>query len=106
MDLNEWAKAIHENAVSKGWWEDDRPLPEVLMLIISELAEALEADRAGEGNLYEAENGKPEGVYVEVADALIRILDWYGSQKVDVEEIVRMKHEYNKTRPYKHGKRY
>jgi len=43
---------------------------------------------------------------VEMADCLIRILDWAGSMGLDIEGIVRIKHEYNKGRPYKHGKRY
>ena len=41
--LNELAAAVHENAVAHGWWEQERELPEILMLCVSELAEALEA---------------------------------------------------------------
>lgn len=124
MTLNEWAKEIHENAVAHGWWEEERQLPEVLMLIVSELAEALEEARAGDkmngriscmhyysGKGYVADAPtncckKPEGIVVEVADALIRILDWCGHEGIDIEGIVREKHEYNKTRPYKHGKKF
>ena len=124
MTLNEWAKEIHENAVAHGWWEEERQLPEVLMLIVSELAEALEEARAGdkmngrircmhyysgEGYVSSAPTNcckKPEGIVVEVADALIRILDWFGHEGIDIEGIVREKHEYNKTRPYKHGKKF
>ncbi len=36
-------------------------------------------------------------------DCLIRILDWCGKEGVDVDEILARKHEYNKTRPYRHG---
>ena len=124
MTLNELAKEIHENAVAHGFWDEDRPLPEVLMLIVSELAEALEEARAGdkmngriscmhyysgEGYVSSAPTNcckKPEGIVVEVADALIRILDWFGHEGIDIEGIVREKHEYNKTRPYKHGKKF
>lgn len=124
MTLNEWAKEIHENAVAHGWWEEERQLPEVLMLIVSELAEALEEARAGDKmngriscmHYYSGEGyvsstptnccKKPEGIVVEVADALIRILDWCGHEGIDIEGIVREKHEYNKTRPYKHGKKF
>lgn len=38
--LNELAAAVHENAVAHGWWEQERELPEILMLCVSELAEA------------------------------------------------------------------
>ena len=132
MNLNAWANEIHENAVAHGWWEQERELPEILMLIVSELAEALEEARAGrpmvwyeciveeipcEGvkcSLYNNDGScltgklspKPEGIAVEVIDALIRILDWCGHEGLDVEELVREKHEYNKSRPYKHGKKF
>ena len=44
-NLNELAAEIHQNAVAHGWWEEDRGVPEVLMLCVSELAEALEEYR-------------------------------------------------------------
>lgn len=49
--------------------------------------------------------GKPEGIAVEMADCLIRILDWFGHEGLDVDGIVREKMLYNKGRPYKHGKK-
>lgn len=45
--LNNLAAAVHENAVAHGWWEQERELPEILMLCVSELAEALEEYRSG-----------------------------------------------------------
>lgn len=45
--LNELAAVVHENAVAHGWWEQERELPEILMLCVSELAEALEDTGAG-----------------------------------------------------------
>ena len=50
--LNSFAAAVHENAVAHGWWEEERGLPEVLMLCVSELAEALEEFRSGRPMLY------------------------------------------------------
>jgi len=50
------------------------------------------------------EYGKPEGHAVELADAMIRIADWFGRHGWDLEEIIRIKMEYNETRPYRHGK--
>lgn len=52
---------------------------------------------------YIDDKGKPQGVAVEMADVLIRVLDWFGSEDLDVEAIVRQKHEYNKTRSYRRG---
>jgi NTP pyrophosphatase (non-canonical NTP hydrolase) len=76
------------------------------MLIVSELSEALEEYRAHhEINEIYYVNGKAEGVPVELADAVIRILDACGQYGVDLEAVIREKHAYNLTRPYKHGKR-
>jgi NTP pyrophosphatase (non-canonical NTP hydrolase) len=47
------SKEIHENAKAKGFWDKERNLGEMLMLIVSEIAEAMEADR--ESNFYNAE---------------------------------------------------
>lgn len=51
-------------------------------------------------------NRKPEGVAVELADCLIRILDAMQSLGVDIDEIVQEKMEYNDGRAHKHGKAY
>lgn len=103
--INEWAAEIHENAVKHGWWEEDRSFAEVVALCHSELSEALEADRAGEPMVWH-KNGKPEGAAVELIDCVIRILDWCGYANINAEEVLKDKHEYNITRPYKHGKKY
>lgn len=106
MSINDFTKAIHENAVAHGWLEDERSFGEVVALCHSELSEALEADRKQEPLLWYNVNGKPDGIAVEMIDCIIRILDWCGKEGIDVEEMLRIKHEYNITRPYKHGKKY
>lgn len=50
-----------------------------------------------------AKSKKPEGIAVEMADCIIRILDWCGKEGIDIDQIISMKHEYNKSRPYRHG---
>lgn len=117
MNLTEFAKEVHQNAIDHGWWDEPRSFGEVIALCHSELSEALEEYRAGRPMEYVDEietvtritdpsqfNGrKPEGIAVEMSDCIIRILDWCGKSGLDIDRIIREKHEYNKTRPYRHG---
>lgn len=48
-------------------------------------------------------NPKPEGIAIELADAMIRILDYCAYSGIDIEEALTIKHAYNKERPYRHG---
>jgi NTP pyrophosphatase (non-canonical NTP hydrolase) len=98
----EMQQAIHENSKAHGWWDDPRQLPEIIALCHSELSEALEEFRAGMPVIYEVGN-KPEGVVVELADCVIRILDFVEYLGYDLGVVIGEKHEYNKTRPYRHG---
>ena len=197
MNLNEFAREVHANAVAHGWWDEERDTAEIIALIHSEWSEALEEYRAGRpmvwhecmdegqcpedrpvvceqctdcyyyGKKCEHRGKKPEGIAVELIDGCIRILDFAAHEKVslefgsieplqptppkliadlhyytsyalndvgkygkivehdfipkwlgvavyealrfihvqglDPEKIMREKHEYNKTRPYRHG---
>lgn len=49
---------------------------------------------------------KPEGFGVELADAVIRIADLAYLCGIDLGQLVLEKHEYNKTRPAKHGRKF
>lgn len=51
--INELSKQIHENAKSKGFWDKERNIGEMLMLVVSEVSEAMEADR--ENRYYDPE---------------------------------------------------
>jgi NTP pyrophosphatase (non-canonical NTP hydrolase) len=94
MSLNEVSKLCHSIAVEKGFWEKERNIGEALMLIVTELAEAMEAHR-----IQDKENFKEE-----IADAFIRLFDLCGGFKIDIEEEILKKSRKNKNRPYKHGK--
>lgn len=108
MDIKQIQKEIHQNAVEHGWWEEERNFGELIALVHSELSEALEEVRKGQGAnvTYYSEGGKPEGVPSELADVVIRVMDMCEHFGIDLEEIIQIKHEYNKKRPYKHGKQF
>lgn len=101
--LNDLAQEIHKNAIEHGWWETNRNFGEIIALIHSEASEAFEEYRKRNPLHYHDENGKPEGIAVELVDIVIRVLDFLGKEGVDIDKILLEKHEYNKTRPYKHG---
>lgn len=103
--INEVAKEIHENAVKHGWWEEERGFPEILALIHSEVSEALEEYRNGHRamEVYYGYDEKPEGIPIELADVIIRILDYCAYAGIDIDAAISEKHEYNKSRPYRHG---
>lgn len=102
MSINELAKEIHKNSISKGWWETDRPFAEIIALCHSELSEALEAYRNDEPMVW-MNGDKPDGMAVEMVDCIIRILDYLAKEELDIESIIEAKHNYNRTRPFRHG---
>lgn len=112
--INALAKEIHANSVSKGFKHDN--IPTMLILAISELTEAMEADRNYRiANIRESEqeeavnNASYFEAYVkdtfedELVDAMIRIMDIAESRGIDLEFHIRAKMNYNATREFKHG---
>ena len=100
--INDFANEVHDNAVAHGWWEEKRPFGEIIALCHSELSEALEAYRNREDMVW-MNGDKPDGIAVEMCDCIIRILDYLAEENIDVEYVLQLKHEYNKSREYKHG---
>ena len=96
--------SIHDNAAVHGWWEEPREDGTLIALIMSEAAEALEALR--KGNKPDEHCPQFSGAEVELADVIIRIMDMAEARGWDVAGAIVAKHEFNKTRPYKHGKEF
>lgn len=105
LSISSIIRESHATAIKKGWWENpDRNFPEQLMLMVTELAEALEAYReSGLDRLLYTDAGKPEGIAAEFADLVIRLADTCGRYDIPLEKALRQKLAYNKTRPYRHG---
>ena len=104
--LDALAAVLHETAIEKGFWDGTISYDKVgnkLALVHSEVTEVLEAIRKNKG---EAEITK------EFADILIRTLDLYagaakaGYTRLSLDQALREKIEFNKTRPEKHGVRF
>ena len=97
-------KEAHDTATSKGW--HDKPTcckAKYFALMHSEISEAMEEDREDKPMIYNDDHGKPCGMAIELADAIIRIFDMCGEYKIDLYEAIKIKMAYNKTRPHKHG---
>lgn len=107
--IQQWQKVIHAYAVEKGWWlpEKARSFGDHCALFASEVSEAYAEFRDGHAITEVYENpdkpGKWEGVPVELADVVIRILDFCEASGIDLQHYMLMKHQYNLTRPYRHG---
>lgn len=93
---------IHASCVAAGWYTDlqtgkpiKRNFGEVIALMHSELSEALEGYRK---NLMDDHLPSRKMVEVELADAIIRILDTAGGEGLDIAGALRDKFAYNQTR--------
>jgi hypothetical protein len=103
MEISELQRISGETAKASGWHDTHRSFGEDCALFHSEISEALEAYRAEGFKHWGGGDWKPEGVFYELADCVIRICDFFYRREVDLEYYLRKKQEYNKTRPYRHG---
>jgi NTP pyrophosphatase (non-canonical NTP hydrolase) len=103
---NRVAAEIHTRMVDKGFWGQtvQRNSAEALMLMVTELAEACEGFRHGDP----PSDKIPEftSSEEELADTIIRIMDFGAGTGLRVAEALVRKMQYNQTRPAKHGKEF
>ena len=135
MEIQKLIKEAHETAKSKGFYDKcdeygiiKRNIGEMLMLIVSEVGEALESHRKDMFSNKEIvrccfedikcmelsddacrpsfESCIKDTFEDEIADVFIRLFDLCGYLNIDIEKHIKLKMAYNKTRPIKHGKKY
>jgi NTP pyrophosphatase (non-canonical NTP hydrolase) len=98
--LNDLARECH--AANQTWWRDPatgerltRNKGELLMLMVSEISEAMEGERKG---LMDDKLPHRRMAEVELADALIRIFDYAGAFGYDLDGAVAEKRAFNASR--------
>lgn len=107
-NLNDLATLCYDIAEANGWHDTPREFGTVLMLVVTEVAEAMEAWRNGDDDSvvskeFITDDGKPEGVPSEMADILIRVLHICAIYGIDIREAMKQKMAYNAGRSYRHG---
>lgn len=146
MEIGQLQKEINQNNREKGFWNDnhnviqkmlelpvftDREIAAVesafksqkLLLVVSEISEAIEADRKDRyASRIEPFNGddypndedfikafealKKDTHEDEIADVAIRLLDYAEEKKTDLKTSIKDKQRYNALRIKMHGKKY
>jgi NTP pyrophosphatase (non-canonical NTP hydrolase) len=122
-NINILAANIHLVNKEKGFWDEKRNVGEMLMLVTSELGEAMEAHRKGKYSDWIGYQEAMEGTAPmteqeafehcikdsfedEIADAVIRLLDLAAGLNINLEKQMEAKLAYNRTRERFHGKEY
>jgi len=109
QDLNKVIDAIshlqyvsHKVAIDHGFNSGNQDEAKTICLIHAELSEALEGLR--HGNPPSDHIPEYSAVEEELADVIIRVMDYAEGKNYDIANAIVAKIQYNTNRPYKHGK--
>ena len=107
MDVEALMQVVSDHAHNKGFRDGEPNVGEDISNIHREISEAFEEWRVRglrkeTGGIY-FKDGKPEGVAVELGDALMRICEFCHCHQLNLVEAIQKKITYNATRPHRHG---
>lgn len=125
-NVNTIANLARDVARSKGWEDETRTVGDRISLWHSELSEALEEHREGYAPAFVYQEGadkekgvyltlsgsahgtikpnaKPQGIPIEIADAIIRMLHFCAQYDIDIMRAIQWKLRYNLSREERHG---
>ena len=108
MDIKAIAEDVHKFEVARGEWDHifQKTTSQRAALIMEEVSEVFKAYRNGHpSDLVYHQNGKPEGIPIELADIVLRVLATAEDWGVNIEESISLKMQWNwENRVQKEGK--
>lgn len=96
MTITEWLEAQFRQFKEAGWLDEPRNKGTDLMLIVTEVSEAMKGERK---NLMDTHLPHRKMAEVEMADVVLRVFSYCGTFGYDLEGAMIEKMEYNRTRP-------
>ena len=121
-ELSVIQKAVHDVSVKNGNHDDqDTTIADRLMVAIKQLAQAAECIKQNQPNIFQdggvqstvgqpaivklmpsspdwKQTVRPQGAQIQMADAVIVIMDIFESQKWNLENAIKIKHQFNSSR--------
>jgi hypothetical protein len=108
MEFNDLQKECYATARQNGFLNGKIDVPQEILLVICELAEATEELRKFKTirYVYYDNLDKPLGFEAEISDAMMRLMSLSEGLGLNIEDMIIKKNEFNKTRKKKHGKKF